>query len=374
MVGCAHERAAEDRDETLPLPATYDRAEGAAEALPAEVEWFDFFAEPALEELIRRALEGNFELQAAWQRVERARALATQARAASWPRLQTEAGVQRERNQVRLPGSGGRRETYAETAYRASLGASYEIDLWGRLRSREEVATLRAEAGQADYRALAMTIAAEVTAAWLDLAELRLRGELLRDRREVARQQLELAERRLGMGQGSALDVTQQAQRVDALDAVLTRQSTALELTRHRLAALVGEAPQRFSVDGGATLPALRGRPPLGLPADLLERRPDVRAAWLRLRAADAETATAVADRLPRLQLDARLFTRATDPAGLLDTLLWSVGAGLSDTLFSGGREEAEVTAAEAAARDQLYTYAGALSTALREVADALAQ
>jgi outer membrane protein TolC len=110
-----------------------------------------------------------------------------------------------------------------------------------------------------------------------------------------------------------------------------------------------------------------------GVPADLLQRRPDVRAAYLALKAADERTAAAVADRLPQLRLTASLGFHAEQIADLFEQLFWSVGAGVSQSLFEGGRLRAEVERSEAEAEEQLYIYADTLLVAMREVRDALA-
>lgn len=364
LAGCVAERAADDAATTVPVPERFDRGS----ASPAPTEWFHFYGDPELAALVDRALGQNFELLAAWERIREAEALADQAEAAFWPRLEAEAGAGRERREVRLP----ERRVETETSYRASLAASYELDLWGRLRARSEASTGRAEASRADARALAMSLAARITEAWLDLIELGVRGALIADQQELARELLDLAETRLGQGQGSALDVSQQEQRRLALEATESRRATAFALAEHRLAVLLGEAPQGFRYEPPKALPTLPPRPPTGLPAALLERRPDVRAAWWRLHAADAESAEVAASRLPQLRLSAELFTRAATPEGLFDTLFWSLGAAFRDTLFSGGSEAAELDAVEARARQALLDYAGTMLTALREVADAL--
>jgi outer membrane protein, multidrug efflux system len=370
LAACASERAADEVAETVPVPAQFA---GGSET-PAADAWFRFFEAPELERLVARGLTENFDLRTAWARLAEADALARQAGAARYPRITAEAGVRRERSPARVPGGGGARETFTETVYRGSLGARYEFDLWGRLRDTAEAAALQAEASRADRQALAMTLAANITGAWLDLVELRARARLLEAQQALAGELLALAERRLGQGMGSALDVTEQERELQALRASEVQRSLAAELARHRLAVLVGTAPQEFSATPPATLPALSPTPPTGLPAALLERRPDLRAARARLMAADAETAAAVAARLPSLRLDARLFAQATSPAELLETLFWSLGGAVEETLFSGGREAAEIDAAEARARQALYDYAGTMLTALREVADALAR
>jgi outer membrane protein TolC len=146
-----------------------------------------------------------------------------------------------------------------------------------------------------------------------------------------------------------------------------------VDTARSQLAVLLAEPPQAFDPPGDARLPDLEGLPDPGVPLTLLHRRPDLRAAFLRLEAADARSAAAVAERLPGLRLTADLFGQAAEPGSVLEVLLLQVTGLASQTLFDAGRLEARADQAEARARQALYEYARTLLSALQETADALA-
>lgn len=288
-----------------------------------------------------------------------------------WPTLEASLQAQRQRTAFRAPIFEGE-QVFAETVYTGSLGAAYEVDLWGRLRGEARAAALASRASREDVQALAMTTAARVTGAWLDLAHSRRQAALLEEQIAIAREYLDLARLQFGQGQGSALDVTQQEQQIESVQAVLIQERANLQLARHELAVLLGEAPQEFGYTPPRELPALPPLPNPGFPAALLQRRPDLRAVMHRLRAADAQVSAALASRLPQLRLDGAIFTQATSPGRLFETLLWNAAAGLSDTVFSGGREAAAIDTVEARARQALFAYAATFATALQEVANAL--
>lgn len=133
-----------------------------------------------------------------------------------------------------------------------------------------------------------MTTAARVIETWLDLTHSRGQAALLEQQIAIAREYLALAQLQFGQGQGSALDVTQQQQQIESVHAALIQEQANLQLARHELAVLLGEAPQEFGYTPPERLPALPPLPDPGLPAALLQRRPDLRARMFRLRAADA--------------------------------------------------------------------------------------
>lgn len=352
-----------DTSQVVDLPERYS-VSSEGEALTS---WCSDFDTAELDGLIERALDANFTLRAGFARLEQARALARQAGALQWPQvdLQVQAGHAR----TFAPPPVG---SQTNDRYSASLPAAYEVDLWGRIGATANAAELDALAGRDEVEALAISIAAQVTEAWLDIVEQRALIDLLERQLATNEQFLQSIYRRMGYGVASAPDIYQQQQQVDAILARLELARAGLELSEQRLAVLLGDDPQARLAGQRAELPELPPPPAIGVPADLLDNRPDVRAARRRVEAADWRTAAAIADRLPSLRLTGSLSIQALTPETLLEELFWSIGAGLTQSLFDGGRRSAEVDRAEAVTLERLYTYAQTLLTAMQEVEGAL--
>ncbi|MFB6264338.1 MAG: TolC family protein, partial [Bradymonadaceae bacterium] len=271
-----------------------------------------------------------------------------------------------------LPDSVGGSQGGASTRYEASLAASYEVDVWGRFRKRAKAAKLEARAVRADARALAMTMTSRVADAWFDAVAARRQLELIDRQIEASKELLELTKVRYRRGLAEELDVIQQEQNVESLRGERARAELSLETAEHRLAVLTGREPGEDVEIGPETLPDLPALPEPGVPADLLTRRPDVRAALVRLKAADRRTAAAVADRLPRVKLSTSLLAQATQVGDLLDRLIWSATGTVSQSIFEGGRLKAAQRRTESEAERRLYAYGQTVLEALKDVRDAL--
>jgi NodT family efflux transporter outer membrane factor (OMF) lipoprotein len=376
-------------DEVVELPPAeeWPKLDG-----PPPEQWCSDFGDPQLADLVEQAFSGSPDLRAAWARVRQAEAAAEIAGARLWPTV--EAQLQASRTEP-LDGEGGRDLPFpgggvgggggtgggagftafgTGTFYTASLGASYEIDAWGRLRSRRAAAVLEAEAARDDVRALSTTLTSRLAEAYFDLAFERASLALLGEQVEVSERYLQLTLLRFGQGATNALDVTQQRQQLESLRGLAARAESRAATATHRLAILLGRPPRDLpDLAVPDDVPDLPPLPAAGVPADLLERRPDLRAARARLAAADRRTAAALADKLPGITLSAQLFANSSSLSDLLDDIFWSVSGSLAQTLFDAGRRDQEVERARAAADEQLYAYAQTLLTALREVRDALA-
>lgn len=372
VAACAAERHAERRDEVVDVPESYGDTD--VDGLETDA-WCSDFGHDGLDRLVEKTWSDNLELKAAWARLEQAKARAAQARSHLLPELRSRAGVTASNQTDRLPdslrGDGGDGPSVG-TRWEASLAASYEVDLWGKYRHRARAAELEVRATRSRARALAMTLTSRVAEAWFDVVAARERVELLDEQIELSEEFLAITEARFRQGLASELDLTQQRQNLESLRGERVDARLELETSRHRLAVLSGAEPGELGEAGAEQLPEIPPIPEPGVPADLLERRPDVRAALFRLRAADERTAAAVADQLPTLDLSARLFLQAGSVANLLDELIWSVSAIAAQTLFDGGRLRALEREAESVAEEYLYLYGQTLLEALEDVRTAL--
>ncbi|MFW5968269.1 MAG: efflux transporter outer membrane subunit [Persicimonas sp.] len=360
----------------------------------APTEWCADFDHPQFARLTEQTFEDNLELQAAWARLEQSEAVARQQAAGLWPWLDAQGGVTHQKIDLSttfgegITGQGGGEDgqeapgqegdggalpsSTTFTTYQTSVAASYEIDVWGRVRSERDAARLDAMATRAQAESLAMTLMAQLAETWLEVLYQRERIDLLDEQVDVSSRYYELTLLRLRLGEATALDVTQQRQNLEELRGELALARGAEKTARTQLAVLVGRAPNEPIAVPPEKLPRIEPTPPAGVPADLLTRRPDVRAANLQLRAADHRIAAAHAERLPALSLSADLSFQANELAGLFEQLLWSVGGSIAQPIFQGGRLAAQADQAESAADEALFTYAQTLYEAIGEVQEAL--
>ncbi len=368
VLGCTP-RPELDPHEQLPAAATDTEAIAGTQLN----DWCTGYQPPALQALTDRALSDNRDLAAVAARLQEAQANARAAGAARWPALSLEGSASRARQPFigevppELPFD------LETTRTRLQLGAAaqYEIDLWNRLGDQAKAAALQAEAGAEDLRAARVTLAAQVADGWFELIARRRQAALLAEQVQSAERLLELTRLRFARGQAQGLDIVQQRQQTETLRGQLSIARAQAAVAQSQLSVLLGAAPgDAFATD--PTLPQPAPLPLSGIPANLLELRPDLAAAAARVRAADRQAAAAVAERLPGIQLTARAFGEAAGPGELFDRIFWNLAGNVSLLLFDSGRLAALVQAADARTEAALQEYAGAYLTALAEVGQAL--
>lgn len=331
--------------------------------------WWQGFGDPELDRLVDEALAGDFGIMAAWARLRQARALAVQAGAGRFPEVSLEAGgaVARQRSPV---------DTGADTRtiedYSLGVASSYEIDLWGRIRSEREAARLSSAATREDVGVAAMTVAAGVAERWAGIISRRMQKRLLESQLENSRIYLELVELRFRKGMVGALDVLQQRQIVEEIRSQIPLVEAEEQLLMHELAVLMGRYPAAVIPIKRAEIPVPESLPPTGIPAGLLAARPDIRAAGFRLSAADWRVAAARANRLPAVRLTGVASYGAGDLDLIFDNWFLQLAGDLTAPLFDGGRRKAEVDFQRALADEDLWIYRSTVYGAVKEVEDAL--
>ena len=370
-LGCAHTSVLERIPEVAEPPAAFDRGvdvETTAEAPGA----CGALGDQTLRDLQDRLAGQSFDLRAAWSRVEAADARARESGAYLMPRLDaTLAG-----NDLTFPGSGIVNQFLLQgAAFDASLAAGFEIDLWGRLRNREVAALLDAEASVQDLRSLAISLSSVLAEVWFGIVAERELIALLESQQQTSERFLELTLLRFGQGLGLAQDIGRQREQLLSLQGRIELARGRLESLEFQLAVLLGNAERQTPADspGLGRLLEAAAQPGLGVPAELLERRPDLLAARRRVEAADRRAAAAVKEWLPSLSLNALLTGRALEIVDVLNDLVRQIGGAASQAVYGGGGRRARIDQAYAASEESLYAYAQSLVNAVGEVQTALA-
>lgn len=376
LTGCFGNRAVPDVKKVVELPERYAKA--PAIQAPAMERWCSDFGDPQLKTLVSKAFESNLNVRVAWNRLAQSRMLGVQVDSGLYPTVDAQVQVSQQRLGIFTPTGIANIDI---RQYRPTVAAGYEVDLWGRLSAQRKAARLDVKATRADVDAVTMSVTSEVASAWFDVLQQRQKSALLTQQQEVARKYLELLMVQLRYGRGNALDVTQQEQQIQALETQHVTFDALLSQSTIRLAALLGVSVDKLDLPPASSktlseqaLPKAPPIPAVGVPADLLQRRPDVRAAHIRLLASNKRIAVAVRNRLPSLRLSANLFLQATTLVSLVDTVLWNVAAQASGPLIDGGRRRADVRLAELRQDEALLNYASAVLTALNDVQLALIQ
>ncbi|MBY6031625.1 efflux transporter outer membrane subunit [Marinobacter daepoensis] len=350
------------------LAPGYEVGEPATDAESlANVEWFDLFDDPYLEQLIRTALAQNTDLSIALTRVEEARARMGVEKSGYGPEIRGSL------NTNVAPGGGG-----DDATYNAGVGFTWELDVLGKIRRANEAAQASLLATEEGSRAVMSTLVVSVAQTWFALLEL---DEELRivERTLVTREQsLALVQSQVEAGVASRAEERQVAAEVAATRTRLPEIRKAIAHAENTLSILLGQSPRHFD-DRPEGLPVrnLGNRAlALGVPAELLDRRPDVRSAEQQLHAATAKVGVAVANRFPFPTIGLSGF------AGRYATDFGDLGSSGNSLNFSGwgpyidlpiidwGRAKGNEEAARAATRSALYAYRGAVLQALKEVSD----
>lgn len=358
---------------------------GQWNAMPADgrpiaaAKWWNVFEDPALDRMIDEALTNNLDIAAAVARIDEARAVVAQNDAARRPFVDSSIQGDRSQSSLRtvnqMPNAPRERNNV-----RATVNASYEIDLWDRLANASAAARSELLAAEAARETVRIAVAAQVARSYFALRALDTEIEVTLRAAASRERTLDLQRKRVEAGVLAALDLRQVESELAAVRSQLAPLQGARIREEAALATLLGRSP-RAIMDGAVQPP---GSPPLaqplpvvpaGLPSDLLLRRPDIVEAEQRLEAANARVAIARVAHFPSIALtgylgweSAALGSLFSGPAGI-----WRAAAALAQPIYAGGRLRAEVDAATARERQALAQYQGAIQAAFRDVRSALA-
>lgn len=338
--------------------------------------WWEVFGDPVLEGLVADARAHNNSYRAAVLQVQVARAQRAAAYAPIFPSLSANGQYANEKqsiNALNLPVP-IRRPFVQSDSFQGTLDASYELDLWGRIRRGIESADDLVAASDEDRKTAEITLVGDVVTTYFDLGQAAASLAIAREAVLVRERSIGLIRQRIKAGLASELDLRLAESDLEATRANVPEAERQRATAEHRLALLTGRAPDV----------AFQGRPPaafeippevpVGIPSTLLERRPDIRAAEARLAGYNATIGQSKAGYFPTVTLVGRFGYSALDAGDLAQprSELWSVGPQLSIPIFQGGRTQAAVFLAESQTSQAAATYADVVLRAFAEVADAI--
>ncbi len=355
-------------------PQTF-RGQATAEAASlADAPWWEVFRDPVLKELIQDALRSNYDVQIAAARVQEARASFVVARSDLYPSLDYAAGVSRGKITPGVAGAPGGPAPNASNFYYGALTASWELDIWGRIRRSNEAAWATLLATEDARRGVWLTLVSDLAQAYFELLALDVRLQIARSSTDAYQRTYDLFLDRFQLGVASKLETSRAEGALGEAQASIPQLESDIVAKENQISILLGKSPAPIS----------RGRPmyeqpvvpevPAGLPSALLERRPDLRQAEQQLVSANARVGVAKAEFFPKLSLTAIFGTASPEVSALTGgtATIWAVAGMLSGPLFNAGRTLGNYRASIAQWEQAKLQYEQAVLTALREVSDAL--
>ncbi len=356
---------------TAPVPAHYKEAEGWVPAAPADAidrgAWWSLFRDPVLDALAERIEVSNYNIAAAAAAYAQARAVVREQRASLFP-VVTLSGSASRSDSNRGTGSG------TGTSYQASIGASWEPDLWGRLQRAVDSAGASAQASEAELASATLSAHGELAVNYFSLRQTDAQMELLDRTIAGYERSLQIARNRYEAGVAPRTDLLQAESQLASAQAErvgLARQRAALE---HAIAVLLGQPPGDFTLAPApweATVPTV----PVGVPSTLLQRRPDIAAAERRVAMANEQIGIARSAYYPSVSLSGAAGVGASRLGDLFSasSSLWSLGLPAAQTLFNAGATRERVAGAQAAHEAAVARYRQTVLVAFQDVENQLA-
>ncbi|MBF8802401.1 efflux transporter outer membrane subunit [Pseudomonas asiatica] len=337
-------------------------------------QWWRGYHDPLLDRLVQRALDDNLDLQVALARIDAARALRAVSAAAGSPALDFGASAARQRTSAYQTGYS---EALIDAPISLGLGASWELDLFGRIREGVRAADAEVTASEEQAHAVKVALVGEVVQAYAQARGLEQRLEIVRQSAQSQAETLQLTEQLYAAGSSPEADLLRARAQADRTAARVPALRLEWQRTVHRLSVLLAMSSAELYGQMHANPASVRevALQDAGTPADLLRRRPDVKAAEARVVAAYARVGVAKAELMPRLSLSAALgsLINGMSAATLANSTFWLAGVNASAPLFDGGRRKAQVQVRDAEAREALLSYRRTVLVAVSEVESALA-
>ena len=362
------------------VPASWQPEAPWHEAAPGDTalkgDWWELFQDPQLNPLVQKALASNQNLQVAAARLQQAQAQLTIARSALFPAVELSGSASRSKDSANRPLAAYSQPNQSTVQNDFLLGPSvnYELDLFGRVRREVEGARASAQQAEADFENARLILLATLVSDYYSLREIDAEMAVVRRSLDLQQGALKFVSSRHELGFATGLDLAQQEALLDSSAAQLELLQNQRDQLQHAIATLVGTPAPSFTLASSTELrpiPAL----PLGLPSDLLQRRPDVASAERAMAAANARIGVARAAYFPTIDLAPGLGvpsigweSNALASLFTAPSRLWSLGLSASQTLFDAGKTRANVRFADADYRAAVANYRQTVLTAMEEV------
>ncbi|WP_018442091.1 efflux transporter outer membrane subunit [Trinickia symbiotica] len=389
-----------------PTPEVFNRtqtAQAPSKAVEGQFgpEWWTLFNDPVLNGLEKQLADANLDVAAASARLLQSRAARRVAGAAEYPTLDGAASYNRERGSengilsllgvtptqsqpqsasgsaplgvAAMPGSKG---SPAYNLYQAGFDASWEVDIWGRVRRSVEAATALSAASYEDRNAVLLSARAELARDYIELRDTQELLQIAHQNLDIANDALKLTQVRAHEGVTTDLDVSNASAQVENIESRIPTLESHSETTINAIGLLLGEEPGALRQTLAATqeVPALPGQVPIGFPSELVQRRPDIRKAEAELHAATASIGVAKADFYPRIMLNGSAGFQSLQLSNLAS---WAsgqfvIGPSITFPIFEGGRLKGTLQLREAQQQEAAIAYKETVLRAWQEVDDAL--
>lgn len=363
-----------EKPETELPDAWYDAVQQDLQTGEPDLEtWWNVFGDETLNSLISRATTNNFDLKVAVARIEQAAALRGVSASRWYPEIAADASASTVQI-TEAEAAGGDRQG---ELYNAGLGMAWELDLWGRVRRSVESADASLQATVENYRDILVVLYADIAVNYINVRTLQERIQFAENNLKAQTETLELTRNRFDSGLVPALDVSQaELNRARTASAIPQLRQSLVEVI-NRLSVLIGEMPYALQkeLETAQPTPAASGGVVVGLPAELLRQRPDIRRAERNLAAQNALIGATQAELYPTLTLPGTLAVSSPSGSDLFTgaNVAYSFGPQLRWSIFNGRRIRSQVDAEQAATKAALHAYEQTILLALEETEDAMA-
>jgi outer membrane protein, multidrug efflux system len=337
--------------------------------------WWQVFADPQLNEFENQLLVANQSLEAARDRLQQARSLARVATAGYFPQLNADPSAQRERVSANRAVLGATAPTgpITQNIFEIPFSVNYEVDIFGRVRRNLEVANAALQSTAADLQNAQLVLTAELAADYFTLRELDAELVVVQQALDYQQKALDLVERRHAGGVASGLELAQQQTVLDSSKTQISLLQQQRAQYLHAIAVLTGQPASAFNI---AAEPLHSAPPPVpvGVPSDVLERRPDVASAERSMAYQNAQVGIATTAFYPHISLGGSGGVQSRDIGTLISapSAFWAVGTDLLQPIFNGGRNRANLAAAKAAYQESEANYRQSVLLAFQQVEDGL--
>lgn len=366
------------RPETA-MPQDWGDMTGAGLTSSSEeiVQWWTLFQDETLNSLIERAVSSNKDLKIAGARIREARAQWRMAGAEIFPKLEAAGSYSHQRQSENASTSGsGANFPGDQDLYQIGFDASWEVDVFGGVRRSVEAAGAELDAANELRRDVLVSLLSEVAANYLELRASQRRIAVLRENIKTQENTLELLQGRFNAGLSGSLEVSQAEAQLRATESRLPAIEASVLMSIHRIGVLTGKEPGALLAELSVErhIPPVPPQVPVGLPSDLLRRRPDVRRMERLLAAQTARIGVATADLFPRFYLTGIAGVKSLESSDLIsrDSRFYSIGPSVNWPVFEGGRIRANIEVQNARQEQALLTYENAVLTSLEDVKNAI--